>query len=102
MRDGHQVDNRSAAYCQNFKQKDSKLERKEKVKKYSICVKSLKALSVVKHRNLGDCRAPNCKQCNGKHHTLLCMTQTVEQQFGTGVTEDPDGTRTFMREEKQK
>ena len=58
LRDGHQVDYRSAAYCQNFKQKDTKLEQKEKLKKYSISVKCMKVLAEVKHRNLGDCRAP--------------------------------------------
>ena len=52
LRDGHQVDYRREANWQNFKQKDSKLERKEKVKKYSICVKCLKA--VVEHRTQAD------------------------------------------------
>ena len=65
------------------------------MKKYSLCVKCLKALSVVKHRTLADCRAPNCKQCDGKHHTLLCMTQTGEHQFSTSVREDPDKDKDF-------
>ena len=89
------MDYGGVTYCENFKRKASNQERRDKIKKYSLCVKSSKSLHVVKHRSIADCKAHNCRQCGGKHNTLLCMTQTGEQHFSIKMDEDPDKDKEF-------
>ena len=42
------------------------------VKKKGICLKCLKSLQRIKHKDIADCKWSNCDNCNQNHHPLLC------------------------------
>ena len=86
---GHLIKWGSLANCNNFYQTPKK-QKVEKVKKAFCCIKCLKALNKVKHKTVRDCSAPNCKKCNGLHHTMVCPNETGEQKLYKTSEEDKD------------
>ena len=62
--------------------------RKDKVKKYKICVKCLKKGSL---HTVADCRAPKCGSCSGDHHFFLCDKEGGQQITFTTKEEEQDG-----------
>ena len=76
----HKVAFGSAQNCHNFRVKSTKKERQEKVLKFFLCRKCLKAASKVKHESMADCKAPDCSICGKNHHKLICPEEEREQK----------------------
>ena len=86
---GHLVKWGSLANFANFIQ-TPKRQKVDKVKKSFCCIKCLKALNRVRHKSVRDCAAPNCKKCDGLHHTIVCPNETGEQKLYKTSEDDPE------------
>ena len=60
--------------------KSTRKERQEKVLKFFLCRKCLKAANKVKHERISDCKAPDCGICGKNHHKLICPEEEREQK----------------------
>ena len=61
----------SLATCKNFREMVVG-GRIVLVKKKGICLKCLKSLQRIKHKDIADCKWSNCDNFNQNHHPLLC------------------------------
>ena len=84
----HKVPYGSATYCSNFR-KDSKQIKKDKVKKYKMCIKCLKRGS---SHTVAECKAGPCCICKGEHNYALCDHDGGEQKMFTTNEEDGKGS----------
>jgi hypothetical protein len=73
----HKVPYGSATYCGNFR-KDSKQIKKDKVRKYKMCIKCLKRGS---SHTVAECKAGKCRICGGEHNYSLCDHDGGEQKM---------------------
>ena len=56
------------------------MERRERVKKYSLCRKCMRSLKKVK-LDIKAYPAPPCNDCGKDHHSLICPEERKEQMI---------------------